>query len=178
MKVYGPLLATFLLIAPSTSIACSEPTEPSFLQQLKTAKTVSVVRLISLKLTDISSSSKMVEGQVQFIETLKGRPTFTKISYVDEPCGGVLPAVGRYYVIATRGSDTTLRFVRGDNSIIDINSDFAETYPPLPEKSKMKWHIANLLKGIPLPHRLEDRFEWLNIHGAPPPAPPQPDRVK
>ena len=178
MKVHGSLLATFMLIAPGTANACSNPTEPSFLQQLKTAKTVAVVRLISLKLTSTASNSKQVEGQFLLIQTLKGQPTFSKISYVDEPCGGVLPAVGRYYAIATRSSDKTLRLVRGDNSIIDINSDFADTYPPLPEKSKMKWHIANLLNGVPLPQRLADRFEWLNIHGAPPPAPPLHDRVK
>ncbi len=175
MNIRIALVLASILLLPGTALACADPTEPSFLHQLDSAKSVSVVRLLSLRLANTAPAAREVIGEVEIVRALKGKPTFRRIAYSNVSCGGLMPVVGHYFIVATSSTGDTLKLVRGDNSIIDINGDFAQTYPPIPERSKLQWHISNYLRGIPLPERIANLLGWANIYGAPPPPPPRPD---
>ena len=176
MRVSIVLLTAFLLATAQPAFACADPDEPSFTHQLAGAKSVFVFRLLSLSLASRSPGYPEIVGKIEIVRTLKGQPSFQQITYTDLPCGGLRPRVGHHFLVATRKTGNSLHFVRGDNSVIDISSDYAMTYPPPPEKSKYQWHIANYLRGVPLPARFAERVTWLNIYDAPPPPPPPPGK--
>ena len=174
MNVRIALAIVISLMLPKSALACTDPAEPSFLDQLAIARSVSVVRLTSLRVADTAPESREIIGELEIIRPLKGKPTFRRISYSDIWCGGMRPLVGHYFVIATRSTGDTLRLVRGDNSIIDISDDYASTYPPRPERAKLQWHIANYLRGTPFPEGVSRYLSWANVHGSLPPPPPPP----
>lgn len=169
MKYLLGLMISILLAMPANALACADPQESPFVHELARAKNVFIFRLLSLRLSDRSPGARSIVGDVQIIRSLKGDAATRQISFTNLPCGGMRPVVGHYYAAATRQSGPTLLLVRGDNSIIDVTSDYAMTIPPPPEESKWQWHIANYIDGVPLPPHFVRSSAYLSAYGTPPP---------
>lgn len=169
MKHLLGLILPVLLAVPAGALACSDPQEAPFVHELARAKNVFIFRLVSLRLSGRSEHAHSVVGDVQIIRSLKGDAATRQIAFTNVPCGGMRPVVGNYYAAATRQNGPVLLLVRGDNSIIDITSDYTRTMSPRPEKSKWQWHIANYIDGVPLPPRFVRSSAYLSAHSMPPP---------
>jgi hypothetical protein len=151
MRVFRILVITIAwLIANGSAWACSEPDVPTFKQNLDSAKSVFVVRLLSAALVDKSQDSRDMAGQIEIVRTLKGRPTFRYLRHNAVWCGGLRLAVGHYYLIATRQSGPMLVLERGDRSIADISDDYRRTSPAKRPDQLWQTQIANYLAGRPL----------------------------
>jgi len=174
MRVLLVLTATLLLGAPTTAFACADPHEPPFSRELAHAKSVFIFRLVSLRLSDHAPDSRAIIGDIEIVRPLQGEAAFRQVAFTDARCGGMRLRVGRYYAAATDQDGALIRLVPGDNSVIDISSDYALTYPPPPEESKWQWHIANYLQGVPLPSDFLEREAFLTAHSVPPPPLLQP----
>ena len=163
-----------LLLTPTTAVACADPHEPPFSHELARAKSVFILRLVSLRLADHTPGSRSIIGDVELIRSISGASSFRQIAFTDVPCGGMRVRVGRYYAAATRQDGSILHLVPGDNSVIDVSSDYARSYPPPKEQSKWQWHIANYVQGIPLPAEFLRAEAFMSAHSTPPAPPPPP----
>ena len=171
-------LATFGLL-PTTALACVEPKTPPFRQELAQAQHVFVFRLTSINLADPSPGSRKLSASIEVLRNLKGNGNgFRQLAYSAPGCYGLRLEVGHYYVAATTQKGPVLNLVRGDRSVMDISQDYSRTYPPRRDEQKLQWHVANYLKGIPLPATFLDEEYTARTSGISVPAPPEPRRAK
>jgi len=180
IKLLRALTLAILTALPFGASACVEPETPPFRQELARAQNVFVFRLTSLKLADPAPGSRKLSATIEVLRTLKGNGNaFRQLSYSAPWCYGLRLEVGHYYAAATTQNGPILRLIRGDRSVMDVSDDYSQNYPPRREEQKLQWHIANYLKGIPLPETFRDEAytaKTSGIHVLPPPPPPTPSR--
>ncbi len=182
-RLLRALALAILAALPGGASACMTPETPPFRQELARARNVFVFRLTSLRLADYSPGSRKISGTIEIIRSLKGNSgAFRQLAYSSPWCYGLKLEVGHYYVAATTQHGPILQLVRGDRSIMDVSQDYSQNYPPPREEQKLQWHVANYLKGIPLPSTFRDEVYTARTSGIdvppPPPPPPPPSRHK
>lgn len=148
--------------------ACSEPATPTFRQQLDTADSVVIVRLLSLGLVDKAHNTYDVAGRVEVVRVLKGQGGFSYLRHERVRCGGLNLQVGNYYLIATDQQGKVLQLQRGDRSIVDVSSDYASVMPPRPSQQLWQTQIADYLAGRPLPPKFDPTEIMLRVQAFPP----------
>jgi len=150
MNLFRALMLLILSASPLTSLACEEPDVPTFLESLDSAKSVVIVRLVSIGLADRSTGSRNLIGTLETIRVLKGSPSFKQLTHEAVNCGGLNLRPGHYYLIATRQSGGTVNLIRGDRSILDVSDDYTYTGRTHPDR-RWQRHFVDYLKGVPFP---------------------------
>ena len=172
------VLRTFILLnalafSPA-ALACWAPETPTFRQELAEAKHVFIFQLTSLELVQPGNSLR-VTGKFALQRTLKGDgKRFRYFQYTAYPCHGLRLIVGNYYIVATSQNGAVLDLARGDRSIMDLRDHFSSSNRD--RIRTMQWHVANYLKGVPLPDSFRDEegtYSTSGISGPPPPRPPE-----
>lgn len=177
IKLMRALLLAISLLMPLIASACVEPETPRFREELARAQNVLIFRLTSLRLADSAPGSRELVGAIEVLRTLKGNGgVFRQLSYSSPWCYGLRLEVGHYYAAATTQNGPVLRLIRGDRSVMDVSDDYSQNYPPLREEQKLQWHVANYLKGIPLPTTFRDDLYTERTSGISIPPPPPPPR--
>ena len=120
------IVAVGLSFAPN-ALACTGPPPPTFKEVFPNAKHVFIFRLDSVESQRMRPSFGMAPGNAvghfTIIRTFRGAPTYKKISFSTDICGGNRFDVGHYFLVAVSGAGDTIEMKWHDETVVDISTD-------------------------------------------------------